>query len=179
MEPTVKPLDRIDVDIVKALQNDARLSNKQLAARVGLAPSSCLERVRRLRADGVLRGFHAEVDPAAVGARLEAMIVIRMKRHGGAVVAAFERAMLEREEVVAIYHLAGANDFLVHVAVRDPEHLRSIAVDVVSNRPDVRDVETALIFGRRRGRGIPVYSVPAEPRRDAAPGHDRGIDSRR
>lgn len=98
------------------------------------------------------------------------MIVIRMKRHGGAVVAAFERAMLDREEVVAIYHLAGANDFLVHVAVRDPEHLRSIAVDVVSNRPDVRDVETALIFGRRRGQGMPVYAAAADA--------GRGIDSR-
>lgn len=174
----MKPLDRIDVAIVNALQNDARLSNKQLAGRVGLAPSSCLERVRRLRDEGVLRGFHAEVDPAAVGANLEAMIVIRMKRHGGAVVEAFERAMLEREEVVAIYHLAGANDFLMHVAVRDPEHLRSIAVDVVSNRPDVRDVETALIFGRRRGRGIPVYAAATEPRRDATAGRGRGIDSR-
>lgn len=62
-------LDRIDCGILAALQNDGRLSNKELAARVGLAPSSCLARVRRLREGGVLRGVHADVDPRALGGR--------------------------------------------------------------------------------------------------------------
>ena len=64
-------MDRIDFGIISELQNNARLSNKELAARVKLAPSSCLERTRRLTADGVLRGFHAEVDPAALGVGLQ------------------------------------------------------------------------------------------------------------
>jgi DNA-binding Lrp family transcriptional regulator len=157
------PLDRIDAEIVVALQNDARRSNKELAAHVGLAPSSCLERVRRLQATGVLRGFHAEVDPAAVGVRLEAMIVIRLDRHGGDVVEAFRRDLLAREEVVAVYHLAGVNDFLVHVAVRDAEQLRTLAVDAVSSRPEVRDVETSLVFERWRGGGMPVYARQETP----------------
>jgi len=169
----MKPLDRIDAEIVTALQNDARRSNKELAAMVGLAPSSCLERVRRLQAEGVLRGFHAEVDPAAVGVRLEAMIVIRMDRHGGDVVEAFRRDMLAREEVLAVYHLAGVNDFLVHVAVRDAEHLRTVAVDAVSSRPDVRDVETALVFERWRGGGMPVYARE-EPAPRGGPRRPRG-----
>lgn len=155
----MKPLDRIDAALVVALQNDARLSNKELARRVGLAPSSCLERVRRLREDGVLIGFHAEVDPTSVGAHLEAMIVIRMDRHGGELVEDFQRHMLAREEVLAVYHLAGVNDFLVHVAVRDAEHLRSVSIDAVASHPGVRDVETALIFERWQGRGVPVYAV--------------------
>ena len=73
-------LDRIDLALLDALQNDARLSNKQLANEVGLAPSSTLGRVRRLQ-EGVLRGAHAEVDPEALGVALQAMIVIRIARH--------------------------------------------------------------------------------------------------
>ena len=68
-----RALDRIDFDILAALQNDGRLSNKELAAKVGLAPSSCLERVRALRESGVLRGFRAEVDPEALGIHLQAI----------------------------------------------------------------------------------------------------------
>ena len=76
-----RPLDRIDCTILEALQNDARLSNKELAARVGLAPSSCLERVRRLREDGILRSAHFVVDPHALGIGLQAMIAIRLHKH--------------------------------------------------------------------------------------------------
>lgn len=158
----MRSLDRIDVGIVAALQNDARLSNKELAVRVGLAPSSCLERVRRLREDGVITGFHAEVDPASVGVNLEAMITIRMLRHGRDVLEEFRRDLLARPEVLVGYHLAGANDFVVHVAVRDAEHLRTVAVDVVASRPDVRDVETALIFERWPGQGMPIFAESGE-----------------
>ena len=66
-------LDRIDFEILAQLQNDARLSNKELAARVHLAPSSCLERVRRLRRLGAITGFHATVDPEVLGIALQAM----------------------------------------------------------------------------------------------------------
>ncbi|MFK7960870.1 MAG: Lrp/AsnC family transcriptional regulator [Phycisphaerales bacterium] len=153
-------LDRIDAALVRALQNDARQSNKDLAESVGLAPSSCLERVRRLRERGVVRGFHAEVDPKALGVRLEAMVLIRLDRHDGTVVADFRDDMLARPEVLAFVHLAGVNDFLVHVAVRDADHLREICVDVISSRPEVRDVETSLVFERWRGpAGMPVYAT--------------------
>jgi DNA-binding Lrp family transcriptional regulator len=70
-------LDRIDFAILAALQNDGRLTNKELAGRVGLAPSSCLERVRRLREAGTLRGSHAEVDPAVLGIGLQALLAVR------------------------------------------------------------------------------------------------------
>ena len=77
----MEALDRIDYEIVRRLRNNARLSNKELAAEVGLAPSSCLVRVRGLERDGVLRGYHADVDPGSLGVRLQAMISIRLQRH--------------------------------------------------------------------------------------------------
>lgn len=139
-------LDRIDFAIVAALQNDARLSNKELAARVGLAPSSCLERVRRLRHEKVLRGFRAEVDPAALGVGMQALIFVRLARHARKHVQTFRRHALGLPETLALYHVAGHQDFLVHVAIRDANHLRDLALDAFTTRREVARMETHLIF---------------------------------
>ena len=156
------PLDRIDGLLVSALQNNARLSNKELAARVGLAPSSCLERVRRLQATGVLRGFHAEVDPAALGVTLEAMIAVRLRQHSRNLAAAFRRHVDRLPEVVGLFHIAGENDYLLQVAVRDVDHLRNFTLDQLTARDEVAHVETALIFEHVRKWSLPDYR-PAEP----------------
>jgi DNA-binding Lrp family transcriptional regulator len=152
-----RPLDRIDFDILAALQNDGRLSNKELAASVGLAPSSCLERVRALREAGVLRGFRAEVDPKAVGVGLQAMIAIRLRLHDRQLYAAFKEHVLAMPEVVAAFYLSGADDFLLHVAVRDVEHLREIAVDRLASRAEVGHMETHVIFEHTGTRPLPIY----------------------
>jgi len=153
-----KDLDRIDFAILAALQNDARLSNKELASKVHLAPSSCLERVRRLRERGVLLGVHARVAPKALGIGLQAMIAVQLSRHDADVVRAFQSEVLALPEVVAVYYLAGATDFLVHVAVRDAEHLRDVAVDAITARPGVTHVETSLIFDHASKPALPVYA---------------------
>lgn len=158
----MRPLDRIDFAILSALQKNARISNKELAAQVGLAPSSCLERVRRLAADGVLRGSHAEVDPKALGVGLQAMIAVRLSRHSRELVEAFREHALGLPEVLALYHLAGANDFLVHVAVRDSDGLRDLALTAFTTRPEVAHLETALIFEHARGSELPCLAEPDE-----------------
>ena len=150
-------LDRIDYKILTALQKNGRLSNKELAAQVGLAPSSCLERVRRLREDGVLQGFHAEVEPAALGLMLQAMVAVRMRYHSKEMFTAFQNHLMSRPEVTAAYHLAGADDFLVHVAVRDANHLRDLVMEAFSSRPEVERLETALIFDHMRSPELPSY----------------------
>lgn len=151
-----RKLDRVDCEIVEALQGNARLSNKELAARVGLAPSSCLERVRRLVGEGVFVGFHAEVDPQAVGIGLQAMIAVRLRRHTRDEVAAFHDHAISVPEVVAIYHVTGATDFLVHVAVRDAHDLRELALEAFTTRREVEHLETSLIFEGERKGGLPI-----------------------
>jgi len=151
-------LDRTDRQILVALQNNARLSNKELAATVGLAPSSCLERVRKLQDTRVLRGYHAEVDPAALGIELEAMVAVRMREHSRDKVEAFRKAALERREVLAIYYLAGATDFLIHVAVNGPEQLRDLVIEAFSVPGEVDRVETSLIFDHARRSELPSYN---------------------
>lgn len=150
-------LDRIDFAIVSELQKNARLSNKELAGMLDIAQSTCLERVRRLREEGVLIGFHAEVDPKALGIGLQALIAIRLTLHSHEMVDSFQAHALSLEEVVSVYHVAGTTDFMVHVAVRDAEHLRNLALDAFTTRPEVDHIQTSLIFAHTRSPVLPQY----------------------
>jgi len=151
MRPT-RPLDRIDRLLLAALAKNARASNKELAALVGLAPSSCLERVRRLVREGVIRGFTADIDPSALGFSIEAMIAIRLRQHSREQYDALRAHALALPEVVAVYHMAGENDFLVHVRARDAQHLRDLAIDRFITRAEVGHIETWLMFDHLPGR---------------------------
>jgi DNA-binding Lrp family transcriptional regulator len=155
------PLDQIDLAIVANLQKNARLSNKELAARVQLSPSSCLERVRRLNAAGVFRGFHAEVDPEALGLSLQAMITVRLRRHSRKDVVSFRAHLLALPEVLAVFHVGGSYDFVVHVAVQDSNHLRDLALDSFTTRPEVGQMETHFIFEHTRSTtlSLPVMGL--------------------
>lgn len=157
-ESEPEKLDRIDYALIALLQKNARLSNKELAARVGLAPSSCLERVRKLVTSGTITGFHADLDPATVGITLQAMISVRLRRHSHAMVNAFRQHVLTIPEVIAVYHVAGATDFLVHVGVRDAEHLRTLTMTTFTTRREVDHIETSLVF-EHQWKGIAVGEV--------------------
>jgi DNA-binding Lrp family transcriptional regulator len=150
-------LDEIDHNILETLQRDARLSNKELAATVGLAPSSCLERVRRLKQNGVLQGFHATVNPKELNIGLEAMIAVQLQRHSRNMVETFHNHIMGLPEVTAIYHVAGTHDYLVHVSVKDSDHLRDLALDAFTTRDEVAHIQTSLIFGSERKAVLPNY----------------------
>jgi DNA-binding Lrp family transcriptional regulator len=153
-------LDRIDYAILDALQKDGRLSNKVLAARVGLAASSCFERVRKLTDAGVIEGYTARVAEDVFGIELQAMISIRLSQHSRELVDSFRQHLQDLPEVLATYHLAGRQDFMVHVAVRDTEHLRDLAMDVFTTRPEVAHIETSLIYAFERRHDLPNYAEP-------------------
>ena len=151
-------LDRTDRVIIDLMQNDARMSNKEIAARVGIAQSTCSERIKRLESSGVFRGFHAEVDPDVMGVGLQAMIAVQLHRHETTQVDRFRRYAEQLEEVVAFYHMAGNNDFFVHVVVRDSNHLRDIAMGAFTAQPEVAHIETSIIFEHTRFRRAPADS---------------------
>jgi DNA-binding Lrp family transcriptional regulator len=144
--PTVSVLDAVDRAILSALAADARIANNALADQVGIAASTCLGRVRSLRERGVIRGFHADIDPAAVGRPIQAMIAVRMQSHARSHIAEFAAVVSELPEVLNVFFLAGADDFLVHVAARSTENLRDFVVVNLSGNPDVALTETNLIF---------------------------------
>jgi len=139
-------LDEIDREILRILRADARTPNNALAEAVGIAPSTCLARVKALRESGVIRGFHADIDPAALGHHLQAMIAIRVQATSRANLAPLAHRIASRPEVLDLYFVAGADDFLVHVAARDTEALRAFVLDELSARPEISYTETSLIF---------------------------------
>ncbi|MET0555195.1 MAG: Lrp/AsnC family transcriptional regulator [Vicinamibacteria bacterium] len=155
-------LDRIDRVILTELQNNARLSNKEVAARVGLAPSTCLTRVRRLEATGAIAGYRAELDPASLGLGLQALISVYLNRHAVDAFGAIGPHLRSLPEALAVYCLGGAIDFLVHVACRDTEHLRQLTLRVFGNRPEVSRIETSLVFSFTRS-GLPVEAAEPKP----------------
>jgi DNA-binding Lrp family transcriptional regulator len=157
------PLDRIDRELVLALQKNARISNKELAEQVGLSPSTCLERVRRLRARGVVRGFHAAVDPAQLGRPTQAIISVRLGVHRRELIDDFYEHVLRLPESIAVFHVSGSDDYLVHVAVQDTDHLRSLVLDDLTARPEVEHVETRLIFAYVRKPAIEPLAVSDAP----------------
>ncbi|GAB5520032.1 MAG: Lrp/AsnC family transcriptional regulator [Rhodothermales bacterium] len=153
----MRPLDRTDYAILRALQKNARLSNKELAALAGIAPSTCFERLRRLTDEGVLTGYHADVSPRAVGIGLQALVAVRLQQHDRLAVEAFQAHALALAEVVQVFHTTGRTDFLVHVAVRDAEHLRDLTLEAFTERPEVAQIETSLLFEHQVADGLPIF----------------------
>ena len=149
----VRPLlDDVDRRILGVLSDEARIPNNALAEQVGIAPSTCLARVRALRENGVIRGYHADVDPAALGRPLQAMIAVRLQSHARGHMATFARRVADLPEVLNVFFLGGANDFLVHIAAVSTENLRDFVVENLSANPDVALTETNLIFEHIRAR---------------------------
>lgn len=150
-------LDRIFRHIIALLQKNARLSNKELATGIGLAPSSCLERVRTLEAAGIFRGFHASVDPAALGIGLEAMVAVRLSRHSRRLMEDFMAYVRMLPQVHAVYHIGGAIDFWLHVVARDTQHLLDFNLNYLSTRREIATMDTSIIFTSFRNPVLPCY----------------------
>jgi DNA-binding Lrp family transcriptional regulator len=144
-------LDDVDRRILTALHNDARMSNNALADLVGIAPSTCHGRVRRLQDVGVIRGFYTDIDPAAIGLTLQAMISVTLQAASRAKIRSFIQQIRRMPQVMDVYFLAGADDFILHVAARDTDDLRSFVVENLNADADVAGTQTSLIFEHLRG----------------------------
>ncbi|GAA2836935.1 Lrp/AsnC family transcriptional regulator [Kribbella solani] len=139
-------LDEVDRHLVALLSADGRMPNNALAEATGIAPSTCLTRVRSLRERGVIRGFHAEVDLAALGRPLQALIAIRIGAHSRDEIDRFRTKVPRLPGVLSLFHVSGANDYLLHVSAATPDALREFVLDHLTADPAVSHAETSLIF---------------------------------
>ena len=146
-------LDEIDHAILTELSADGRIPNNALAERVGVAASTCLTRVRALRESGAIRGFHADVDPAALGLPLQALISVRLARHARAAVDAFRARSVRLPGVISVFHVAGAEDYVLHVRAASADALRDFVLDHLAVDQAVLHSQTSLIFEQARGLG--------------------------
>lgn len=144
-------LDEVDRRILSLLHGDARMPNNALADTVGIAPSTCHGRVRRLVDLGVIRGFYTDIDPVAVGLPLQAMISVNLQSSARGKIRSFIQQIRRKRQVMDVYFLAGADDFILHVAARDTEDLRSFVVENLNADADVAGTQTSLIFEHLRG----------------------------
>lgn len=151
-------IDRIDAEILALLQKDARLSNKQIAVAVGLAPSSVHDRLKRLWGEGILTGAHAAVDPRALGIGLEALLMIELAKHERATVDRFMEEIARIPEVRSARLITGRYDLVVHVVVRDTRHLKDLALDQFTNRAGVTRIETSIIYETRVNPVLPMLA---------------------
>jgi DNA-binding Lrp family transcriptional regulator len=149
-------MDQIDTQIVTELQRDARQTNRELAARVGIASSTCFERVRRLHGQGVIRGYHAEVDMAAVGRQVQALVFAQVRPLSRELIDTFQREAAAMPEVMSVFVLAGGDDFLLHVGVPRIETLHAFLVDRLSARREVISFRTSVIFRHERNPAVGV-----------------------
>ncbi|MCQ8834197.1 Lrp/AsnC family transcriptional regulator [Streptomyces malaysiensis] len=144
--PETVALDPVDLRILRLLQNDARTTYRDLAAQVGVAPSTCLDRVARLRRSGVILGHELRLDPTKLGRGLEALLSVQLRPHRRELVGPFVERIRALPESRALFHLAGPDDYLVHVAVADTADLQRLVLDEFTSRREVARVETRLIF---------------------------------
>lgn len=147
-------LDAVDLSMLAELERNGRLTNAALAAHVGIAESTCTQRLRSLRDRGVIRGFRADIDPAALGLTLQALITVRLGTHGREQVRGFEATARSLPNVLTAFHVAGADDYLLHVAVASAGALRELVLEHLTTHPHVRHVETQLVFEVLEGTGI-------------------------
>ena len=147
----LRALDPIDLDLLALLEVDGRMPNNALAERVGIAPSTCLTRIRRLREIGAIRGFHADVDPTWIGRPIQAMIAVRIRSDARDGIGKFAESLAGIPAVRDVYFVSGSYDFLLHVATADVEDLRAVITERLSGTRLIAGTETYLIFEHRRG----------------------------
>ncbi|MEU2022445.1 Lrp/AsnC family transcriptional regulator [Streptomyces sp. NPDC016469] len=156
-------IDEINQRLLLELQKNARRSNRELARSVGIADSTCLERVRALQQSEVIRGYSADVDLEALGRGLKAMIAVRIQPKSRDSVESFRAFVLTLAEVLDVFVVSGSNDFQVLVAVEDPQHLEDFVLDHIAQYPAVADLHASLVYEHLRRR--PVEILAPRPRR--------------
>ncbi|GAB3799860.1 Lrp/AsnC family transcriptional regulator [Micromonospora zhanjiangensis] len=154
-------MDELDSAIVRHLQRDARQTNRDLARALGVAPSTCLERVRALRERGVIAGYHAEISLPALGRHVQALLHVQVRPLSREVIESFKRYVTPLPEVLSVFVVAGGDDFLVHVAVPSVDALHAFLMDKVSKRREIVGFRSSIIYQHSRNQVL--APLPTRP----------------
>ena len=147
-------LDELDTAILRELQSDARKTNREVAAAVGVSPTTALDRTRALRKRGVIRGALLDVDLPSIGRPVQALIAIRIRPPSRRNIEAFREWVSALPDTLGVYVTTGSEDFIVHVAVPDNDSLYEFVIDRLTERPEVADVRTSIVFEHIRNNPI-------------------------
>jgi Lrp/AsnC family leucine-responsive transcriptional regulator len=157
-------LDAIDCRIVSALQADGRLSNIDLADRIGLSPSPCLRRVKRLERDGYIEAYRAVLQRDRVGLGFSVFVGVKIDGHANERALSFEKAVVAMPEVVACHLVSGESDYFLEIVVPDLDHYRRFLVDKLLDLPIVREVRSNIaIQTLKAGAPLPLDHLDPRP----------------
>jgi Lrp/AsnC family leucine-responsive transcriptional regulator len=151
--PNIGDLDAIDCRIIAALQADGRLSNVELADRVGLSPSPCLRRVKRLEREWYIEAYRATLQRSRVGLGFTVFVEVKIEGHANERAEAFQEAIVAMPEIVACHLVSGAADYLLEVVVPDLEHYQRFLVDKLLSLPVVREVRSNIAIQTLKAGG--------------------------
>jgi DNA-binding Lrp family transcriptional regulator len=158
-------VDELDAAILAELQVDARRTNREVAAAVGVAPTTALDRTHSLRDRGVIRGAILDVDLPSIGRPVQALIAVRVRPPSRSNIEGFRNWVAALPDTLGVYVTAGYEDFLIHVAVADNTSLYSFVIDRLTERPEVADVRTSIVYEHLRNNRI----APAGQRPSSRP----------
>lgn len=139
-------IDELDATILTVLQRDARMSNRDVANAVGVSPTTALDRTRALREAGVFSGARLDVDLAAIGRPVQALVAVRIRPPSRKVIEAFRDWVSGLPETIGVFVTTGDHDFIVHVAVPDNDALYAFVIDKLTSRPEIADVRTSVVY---------------------------------
>jgi DNA-binding Lrp family transcriptional regulator len=145
-------MDDIDSAIVRELQANARQTNRDLARAVGIAPSTCLERVRLLRDRGVITGYHAEINLAALNRHVQAFLHVQVRPMSREIIENLKTYVTALPEVLSVFVVAGGDDLLVHVGVPSVDALHSFLMDKFSQRREIVGFRSSVIYQHTQNR---------------------------
>ena len=156
-------LDKFDVAILAQLQADARLTNAELAQRVGLSAAPCWRRVRALESAGFITGYRAEINRHKIGLGVLAFVRLDAAQNSGELLKALEEAIRKIAEVVNCHYISGTGTFELQVVSRDLNTFSQFARDVLINLPNVKDLHTSFSLGEvKASSALPLgHLLPA------------------
>lgn len=146
-------MDAIDCQIIRALQQNGRISNQDLADLVGLSPSPCLRRVRRLEDDGVITGYSAEVDQTKYGLPVDVFVSISLTSQTDTALRAFETSVQRLDEVMECYLMTGSRDYLLRVVCDGLSSYERFTREQLTTLPGIRSIESSFALGCVKQRG--------------------------
>ena len=157
-------LDKFDIAILRELQADGRLTNAELAQRVGLSAAPCWRRVRALEEAGYIRGYRAEIDRHKVGLGVLAFVRLHAERNNGDNIRTLEEAVRALPEVVACHYISGTGTFELQVVAQDLDSFSRFAQQRLVNLPNVKDLQTSFSLGEvKAGGALPLGHLAQNP----------------
>ena len=155
-------LDRIDLKIIDALQRDGKITNLELAEKVGLSPTPCIKRIKKLESTGIISGYKATIDPLAAGFEICALVLVQINNHTRRAGDEFSEAVRKTPSIVESNMISGKLDYLLRIYARNLAHYEEILKDHISELPYIASLESLFVLNAS-SQPQPIISLEASP----------------